>query len=214
MSPGVAGERTVTAVAVRGNLGCLTVRPAPDSEPPLDGPIGLPISNRGGQVIDLFDRGRQLRGDGQAALALDFGTTSRSPAPAIHPPLRVVSAAGPAGAARVGQVSDPSRWAATLAQAVVETVSGQRPVTQLVRWTDERVYKDLVRRSRAVQRVRPTTRGGQRTTPQVMSIHLCEPAAGVVEAAAHVRHGARSRALAMRLETVEGHWLCTALEMA
>lgn len=121
---------------------------------------------------------------------------------------------------RLDEVSDAEirGWAARLAQAVVETVSGERPVSQLVRWTSPEVYRDVERRSRIVStaggsssrlarpRMRPQVR------PQVRSVHVCRPAPEAAEVSIHVRHGARSRAVAMRLERHGGRWLCTVLQ--
>ena len=47
----------------------------------------------------------------------------------------------------------------------------------------------------------------------VRSIHVSEPADGVAEVAALVRRGARSTAVALRLEGLDGRWQCTALEL-
>jgi hypothetical protein len=109
-------------------------------------------------------------------------------------------------------------WAHRFAQAVVEVVAGHRPPTQLVRWTSRTVYRDLERRTRLAQRA-ATAAGGmpvQRSVlrPQVRSVHMCVPGAGIAEASVHVRHGRRSRAVAMRFEAVDGRWRCTAMEFA
>src|SRR5204863_3419166 len=47
---------------------------------------------------------------------------------------------------------DPRAWARRMVQAVVEVLSGVRPVAQLVRWTSLEVYAGLQRRCT------PTTR--------------------------------------------------------
>jgi rhodanese-related sulfurtransferase len=48
----------------------------------------------------------------------------------------------------------------------------------------------------------------------VRSVHLCPITPAVVEASVHVRHGRRSRAVAMRLEEAQGRWTCTAMDFA
>ena len=108
--------------------------------------------------------------------------------------------------------------AARFAQAVVEAVGGQRPASQLVRWTSPDVFRDLDRRARLVRRTaeqpgRPArTPGRPPIRPQVRSVHICRPTSDVAEVSVHVRHGHRSRALALRLERSRGRWLCTVLE--
>jgi len=47
----------------------------------------------------------------------------------------------------------------------------------------------------------------------VRSLHVSAPADGVAEVAALVRRDARSTALALRLEGLDGRWQCTALEL-
>lgn len=101
-------------------------------------------------------------------------------------------------------------WAARLAEALVEAAAGQRPVSQLVRWTTPQVQADLVRRARAVRAV-----GGppsRRVRPQVRSLHLCRPAEHALEVSVHVRHGERSRAVALRLERNGDRWICAAMQ--
>jgi hypothetical protein len=100
-------------------------------------------------------------------------------------------------------------WSARFAQAVVEVVGGQRPVSQLVRWTSPMVHRDLERRALLVRRV---STAGRSIRPQVRSVHICRPTPDSAEVSVHVRHAARSRALAMRLERRGDRWLCTVLE--
>ena len=140
----------------------------------------------------------------QGTLALDL--RGAPPGPPETPELDV------SRRARLADVADQEvrAWAARFAQAVVETVGGQRPVSQLVRWTSAEVYRDLERRTQVLRRVTPT--GTRSIRPQVRSVHLCRPTPGSAEVSVHVRHGARSRALALRLERRGERWLCTVLE--
>jgi Family of unknown function (DUF6459) len=139
----------------------------------------------------------------QGTLALDLrgGRPGIPETPELEPP----------GPARLPHVADAEvrAWAARLAQAVVEAVGLQRPVSQLVRWTAPNVYRDLERR---VLLVRRASDGARSVRPQVRSIHVCRPTPTCAEASVHVRHGARSRALAMRMERRGDRWLCTVLE--
>ena len=155
----------------------------------------------------------------QGTLALDVGCPP--PAAPETPELTTT------GLPRVEQVSDAEvrAWAARLAQAVVECLAGRRPVSQLVRWTAPDVYRDLDRRVRLVRgatagspSVRPQVPTQVRSKvpsqlrPQVRSVHICRPSAEAAEVSVHVRHGARSRAIAMRMERRGERWLCTVLE--
>ena len=139
----------------------------------------------------------------QGTLALDLrgGRPGLPETPELQPP----------GPARLPHVADTEvrAWAARLAQAVVEAVGGQRPVSQLVRWTAPDVYRDLERR---VQLVRLAAVGTRSVRPQVRSIHVCRPSTTTAEVSVHVRHGGRSRALAMRMERRGERWQCTVLE--
>ncbi len=141
----------------------------------------------------------------QGTLALDLrgGRPGLPETPELDPP----------SPARVTHVDDAEVrvWAARLSQAVVEAVGGQRPVSQLVRWTAPNVYRDLERR---VQLVRRAAEGARAVRPQVRSIHVCRPTATAAEVSVHVRHAGRSRALAMRMERRGERWQCTVLEFA
>ena len=139
----------------------------------------------------------------QGTLALDLrgGRPGLPETPELEPP----------GPARLPHGSDAEvrAWAARLAQAVVEAVGLQRPVSQLVRWTSPTVYRDLERR---VLLVRRAAVGVRSVRPQVRSIHVCRPTPSCAEVSVHIRHGGRSRALAMRMERRGERWQCTVLE--
>jgi hypothetical protein len=106
---------------------------------------------------------------------------------------------------RRADLPEPARWAGRFVQAIVEVLAGDRPPTQLVRWTTKDVYDDMV------NRIRRTAALSAR--PLVRSVHVSEPADGVAEVAALVRRGARCSAVAFRLEGLDGRWQCTALEL-
>ena len=116
---------------------------------------------------------------------------------------------------------DIDAWAGRFVQAAVEIVGGDRPVSQLARWTTREVYLDLERRALLVARAgghQPGVARVQPVRPRVHSVHACRVATAVVEAGVHVRYGARSRALACRFELrptrIDTRWVCTALEFA
>lgn len=108
-------------------------------------------------------------------------------------------------------------WAHRFARAAVEIVGGDRPVSQLVRWTTRDVHLDLQRRALLVARAgghRPGLGRVQPVRPRVRSVHTTFPDEGVAECSVHVRYGQRSRALAIRFERRPTRWVCTALEFA
>jgi hypothetical protein len=103
-------------------------------------------------------------------------------------------------------------FAHRFASAVVEVVGGDRGPSQLLRWTTERVYADLQRRTALLARTTPGDRRVRRLRSQVRSVHVFCPSPGAAEISVHVRHGERSRAIAARIELLEGRWCCTALQ--
>jgi hypothetical protein len=135
----------------------------------------------------------------QGTLALDFDGAVRT---RRDPGLTVV----PGGRAEL------ESFAHRFCQAVVEVIGGDRGPSQLLRWTSEGVYADLQRRAAALARTTPGDRRLRRLRSQVRSVHLFCPSPLAAEISVHVRHGERSRAIAARIELVEGRWCCTALE--
>ena len=158
--------------------------PVPASEPPYD------------------DERTGTRGAGvpavQGTLALAFLLPSGLPTTPVAPPeLRLVPARpeaeeqadavdfGPQPTA-TADLPEARGWAGRFAQALVEVLAGDRPLAQLVRWTSSAVYDEV-------------------------SGLIAGP--GVAEICALVRRGARSTAVALRLEGLDGRWQCTALEL-
>jgi hypothetical protein len=145
----------------------------------------------------------------QGTLALAFGLPTGVPAvPEPPPDLRLVEDEfGPLPTGREA-LPAPRTWAARVVQAIVEVLAGVRPATQLVRWTTADVYEQIS--SRVL-----TVRADAAEPPRgvVRSLHVSEPADGVAEVCASVRRGARSTAVALRLEGMDGRWQCTALEL-
>jgi hypothetical protein len=100
---------------------------------------------------------------------------------------------------------DPERWARQMVQVIAEVLSGQRPATQLLRWTVPQVYDEIRGSTTAPQRpgVTPYRR------PRVGTVRVCEPADGVAEVAAVVHGPRRTRAVALRMEGMDGRWRVT-----
>ncbi|MBD0293319.1 MAG: hypothetical protein ICV70_07070 [Jiangellaceae bacterium] len=175
----------------------------PATDPPFDDESADDRSVRAAHALPI-----------QGSLALAPAVAGGLPAmPEAAAALRLVEHPGPAHASmtppeRLGNATlpDARRWSARLGQGIVEALHGHRPVQQLLRWTDDQVYDALARRI--------TGRGpAEGTRPVVRSVHVCHPVNGVVEATLVVGVGVRTRALAMRLEAVDGRWRCTALDI-
>jgi len=122
-------------------------------------------------------------------------------------------AAGERSEAAEPAVPDAQAWASRLVQAVSEVLVGDRPISQLVRFTDDAVFTDLNRRVRLLGLTTTATSRGAKERSAVRSVRVCTPARHVAEVAAHVRHGDRSRAIALRMEIRRHRWVCTALEL-
>jgi hypothetical protein len=108
------------------------------------------------------------------------------------------------------QLPEPRLWAGRLVQAIVEVTSGARPVAQLIRWTTTDVYDTIQRR---ITRAGLLGQPGKRAGAIVRSVRVDEPIDGVAEVCAVIQQGARCRAIALRLEGVDGRWQCTALQV-
>lgn len=209
--------------------------PVPASEPPFDDEERTRNARSAGRTRRLHaDRAYEIadltrRQATQGTLALDLADPvapaqpDTEPAPARH--LSLV--ADPAGDSEEEQedalfarqstptvaLPDPRPWSGRFVQALVEALTGRRAVAQLLRWTDESVYAELQQRARTAARLTGTASRSHSHRPVVRSVHVCQPQDGVAEASVHVRHGGRSRAIAVRLEGLDGRWRCTALQL-
>jgi hypothetical protein len=156
----------------------------------------------------------------QGTLALDWQLPGEVSAVPEVPPLRLVprdpaldldtDPAVAVVATSRRDLPEPGTWCAQLVQALLEVLGHERPRSQLVRWLAPDVYAELGTHL-AVSRP-PATRGG-RPRRTVSSVHVFEPADGVVEATAVVVGGRRARAVALRLEGWDGRWRCTRLAL-
>ncbi|WP_431279799.1 Rv3235 family protein [Leifsonia poae] len=108
---------------------------------------------------------------------------------------------------RSGELVDPTPLLVNLARCVTEVIAGVRSLDQLARWVSDDVYLTLLRRVTIAARSRAIT-GGQARRPRITigDPRVTHPAGGVVEAVVMVHQPARSRAVAIRLETVHGRW--------
>ena len=154
----------------------------------------------------------------QGTLALDLQPRQDPPEP-LRPSLRL---AGVTVGADVIAIEEPlrrdlERWAGRYVQAVVEIVGGDRPVSQLLRWSTREVFENLDRRARLVAHAghhQPGTGRVQPVRPRVLGVHASFVSGRAAEVSAHVRYGERSRALALRFELHVPGWRCTALDFA
>ncbi|GGL28695.1 Rv3235 family protein [Phycicoccus endophyticus] len=174
----------------------LHVAPTPRPLPPAL-PLGEAV--RRGRAAAGAPAGRVL-GYVQDALAVDFSCASDE------------QVFGPQRTAR-GDLPDPAAWAARMAQALLEVMTGARPAPQVLRWTTPEVYAVLARRGARVARRAGVGRAPGRQRVLVRRVRVCEPADGVAEAAVVVEHGRRVRAVALRLVGQDGKWRVSALQV-
>lgn len=107
-----------------------------------------------------------------------------------------------------GDLPDPQEWVTSMAQALIEVMSGARAAAQVIRWTTPEVYAAVARRNAASGRRTVVTRQAI-----VRRVRICQPVDGVVEACAVVVDNGRVRALAMRLIGVDRRWVVSALQV-
>lgn len=107
--------------------------------------------------------------------------------------------------------------AARFMQALVEVLSGERPVRQLAAWMAPDVYAQLTSRLAVHARVPLRARSGRGA--RIVSVHVAMVHDEAAEIAGRMVHRGRSRAVAVRLELQTTHrgakvWRCTALTWA
>jgi Family of unknown function (DUF6459) len=179
----------------------------PDAAPPYDCPThgaGCPALDAAtGGSDPVRDRGPlPVRDRGPLPVPVPATGSGGSAAPASAP--GAASAVGPAGVLP---------W--QFAQVIVEIMAGLRPQKQIIGLTTDHAREQA-------RRLAPLLASDRR--PGIQRIMTSRPTARVVEMTVIVSIGARSRALAMRLEHTAARpatpgrpgrparWLCTAIE--
>lgn len=163
-------------------------RPVPAYEPPLDGAPDALGTHEVGEVGVTSSRPNPPDGDASpvsGAQVLAFpASRMREPPP------------------------EPSRWAAAMIVATLETLHGARTPGQLRRWLSPPVHAAVAARAACITR-------STATPPRILirSIHATEVDTGRVEAAAVVEVAGRCRAIALQMRTYDGRWRVTALEI-
>lgn len=175
--------------------------PVPDTEPPFDTDRRA-NPTRPARFASRPVRTSPLRAAGSADMLRAPASVTKSAAGSAVPSW---SAEAEIGVRRTTTAELPAarRAAQMLSTALVEVLSGRRPVGQLRVHTAPGVFAGLVNR----------TPRGWSTPAQASSVHLCQPAGGVVEVSATVRGPERVHAIAFRMEGVEGRWRITALDI-
>jgi hypothetical protein len=103
---------------------------------------------------------------------------------------------------------EPSAFARRLLIGIIETATGRRSAGQLSQHTTATVQAGLARDAGRISRL------GTASRPATLhSLHLSEPADGVAEVVAVLRVGPRFRAVAIRLEGLDGRWRCVRLQI-
>jgi hypothetical protein len=95
------------------------------------------------------------------------------------------------GTAGMRRSESPGEWPQQFARLLAEALAGARPVRQILPWTSDRARGHL-------HRLMPLFGGGQR--PRVMRVIATRPTREVIEMTVILKLGARTRALAIRLE--------------
>ncbi|MET4050936.1 hypothetical protein ABID81_000269 [Frigoribacterium sp. PvP054] len=109
---------------------------------------------------------------------------------------------------------DPALLVENLVRCVVEILAGARDLDQVSRWVTEDVYRTL--HTRVVLAARARSAHGTRVQRPAFTtggVRLSSPVDGVVEAVVVLHGRARSRAVAVRLETYDRRWRATAVHV-
>ncbi len=105
--------------------------------------------------------------------------------------------------------------ARSIAQAALEVLAGTRALSQLSRSLDPDCYVALQHRAALTRKHAAKVRGNLQPhrSPMVRSVRTCSISEDICEASIVVSEELRCRAVAMRLERLDGVWRVTALEI-
>jgi len=119
------------------------------------------------------------------------------------------------GARKTGSegLPDPEMVVRKLALSAVEIIAGTRPLDQISCWITSPVAEELSKR-RSLQSQRNAVAKDTRHVPHVFGSSLVtSPSDGVVEAVVTVHSRVKSKAVAVRLESIDHRWRATALSV-
>jgi hypothetical protein len=187
-APDALGHRPVSPN--QGGTQRFLLRAAPRREPPFDDEQ----SSRHLSLVGPLDQ------------PLPFDTPGHAAPPAMLLP----APPDPFALGRTGrpELPEPAVLARRLVIGVIETATGRRSASQLRHHTSPAVQAGLARDAGRISRL-----GTARRPAALHSLHVTEPVDGVAEVAAVLRVGDRFRALALRLEGLDGRWRCVRLQI-
>lgn len=179
--------------------------PAEDKPGPIRAARGLTPAPARAPRFDDEARPDPPTGAGRRDRALPFHDPAHRTRPlTVVPPLLT----GASGFYERGDLPDPVRFGRGFVQAVLEVLSGHRTAAQIAPFASAGVHAALARDHAGANRL-----GGRGRTAVLHSLRVMEPARGVAEVCAVVQAGPRYRAIAGRLEAVDGRWRCVRLQI-
>ena len=102
----------------------------------------------------------------------------------------------------ISDLPDGGVWAERFIILALEVMAGARPIAQLSRWCSRKVFTYLI------ENIHP-----KKTIPKIGKLHIGRPTEECMEVVLLLHSPARKRALMARFEALEGHWLCTCLQI-
>jgi len=112
------------------------------------------------------------------------------------------------------ELPDPAPLIDNLSRSVMEILAGARELEQIARWVSDDVYRNLVirvqasARARAVKKIAP-----YRPVFTIGMTRITYPTDFAAECVTIVHGRARTRAIAIRLEGLDGRWRATAIHV-
>lgn len=196
---------TAQFALTRDDLSAVRLLKVPESAPPFDGEMPTASHLAGANPPRESTPRRSAPEEVTPEGATPGGST-----PAGATPAAVANGGRHAVADDVAANPGPGDWPSQFARLLAEVLAGSRPLRQVFPWTTERA------RIR-IRRLTPGFCAGQR--PRVLRVLASQPANGIVEMSVILGLGARTKALAVRLENVvisdrPARWLCTDIEAA
>jgi hypothetical protein len=202
---------TAQFALTRDDLSAVRLLKVPESAPPFDGEMPTASHLAGANPPgESTPRGSAPEGATPGGAAPGGSTPAGATPAAVANGGRRAVADDVAANPGPGDNAGPGDWPSQFARLLAEVLAGSRPLRQVFPWTNERARM-------RIRRLTPGFCAGQR--PRVLRVLASQPANGIVEMSVILGLGARTKALAVRLENVvisdrPARWLCTDIEAA